>query len=71
MCGITGAVGLADEDLLSDMLDTIVHRGPDESGAFVDESVPVMICMRWLSIVDLGGESQPIWNKNKDGMRDI
>lgn len=45
------------------MLDAIVHRGPDEEALFF--SPPVMAGMRRLSIIDLPGGSQPIWNETR------
>lgn len=45
------------------MCDSIVHRGPDEEGLFVDRSVG--LGMRRLSILDLSTGSQPIFNEDK------
>lgn len=44
------------------MLDLIVHRGPD--GAGTHTSAGVGIGMRRLSIIDLDGGWQPIWNEH-------
>lgn len=65
MCGIAGVHGWVDEDRLDDMLACIKHRGPDEGGRHVDESAGVMLGMRRLSIVDLAGGSQPIYNEDE------
>ena len=39
MCGFTGFVGNIDnkEQVLENMMNTIVHRGPDSAGQFLDE----------------------------------
>lgn len=58
MCGITGFIRLGncrDESLsrLSAMLRPIHHRGPDDSGVWVDEQSRVALGHRRLSILDL------------------
>src|SRR5947207_15917567 len=63
MCGIAGIVdrSLAAEDIAAivrRMTDAIVHRGPDDDGAFVADGVG--IGMRRLSIIDVAGGNQPI-----------
>lgn len=39
MCGFAGFVGEVEnrEQVLENMIDTIIHRGPDSSGKFVDK----------------------------------
>src|SRR6202044_2079003 len=65
MCGICGAIGLDPkingEAIARRMLAAIVHRGPDEKGIFI--APPVVAGSRRLSIIDLPGGSQPIWNE--------
>jgi asparagine synthase (glutamine-hydrolysing) len=65
MCGICGAIGFSSrkegELPVRRMLAAIVHRGPDEE-AFLDVT-PVVLGSRRLSIIDLAGGSQPIWNE--------
>ena len=64
MCGIVGMAGVpADERILRRMADTIVHRGPDGEGYFLDGQVS--LGSRRLSIIDLPGSSQPIFNEDK------
>ena len=68
MCGIAGFVIplCAEADLsasLDRMLDLIVHRGPDGAGTHV--SVGVALGMRRLSIIDIEGGTQPIWNEDR------
>jgi len=47
------------------MAAALVHRGPDEDGFLVrDDRAPgVALGMRRLSIIDLGGGHQPLWNE--------
>ena len=44
------------------------HRGPDEEGFLEDEprAPGLVLGMRRLSIIDLAGGSQPIWNETRD-----
>lgn len=59
MCGIAGilAVGAADREVLGRqvclMADTMIHRGPDGSGVWVDPSGRVALGQRRLAIIDL------------------
>ena len=69
MCGLGG---LAYDDptrspevaLLKRMTDSIVHRGPDDEGFFVDG--PFGLGFRRLSIIDLAGGHQPLANETED-----
>ena len=66
MCGITGFVGAVDsrEQVLENMMNTIVHRGPDSSGMFVDEDAA--LGFRRLSIIDITENGdQPLYNEDK------
>src|ERR1700728_1215164 len=64
MCGICGVVGIesreASEPVVRRMMAAMLHRGPDEEGILL--APPVAAGMRRLSIVDLAGGSQPVWN---------
>ena len=67
MCGIAGLVDArpaarADPDLVRRMLQTIVHRGPDDSG--LHEGGRAVIGARRLKIIDLAGGHQPIGNED-------
>src|SRR5882757_8708630 len=66
MCGIAGIIGRKDEAVISEqvrrMTDTIVHRGPDDEGIHVRGNVG--LGMRRLSIIDLSGGRQPIYNED-------
>jgi asparagine synthase (glutamine-hydrolysing) len=65
MCGICGVVGIeskeTSEGILRAMLASIVHRGPDEEGTLIAPCIAVGT--RRLSIIDLPGGSQPVWNE--------
>ncbi|HEX7955448.1 MAG TPA: asparagine synthase (glutamine-hydrolyzing), partial [Pyrinomonadaceae bacterium] len=67
MCGIVGMVNLdgraADPSLLARMNEAILHRGPDEDGAYLREHVG--LAMRRLAIIDLKGGQQPIANEDR------
>ena len=69
MCGICGLASLdgrapADAAALAAMNATIVHRGPDSEGTFLEG--PVGLAARRLAIVDLEGGDQPI--SSEDGL---
>ncbi|MBZ5676152.1 MAG: asparagine synthase (glutamine-hydrolyzing) [Acidobacteriia bacterium] len=66
MCGIAGIFDANRHPRLSDlqpMVDIIRHRGPDAEGLM--ESGPLAMGMRRLSIIDLAGGDQPIYNEDK------
>lgn len=67
MCGICGFYEYkthrpAVQRTLSDMLQVIHHRGPDDWGVHMDRDLA--LGMRRLSIIDLGGGKQPIGNED-------
>ncbi len=67
MCGIAGIVDRTEPDpggALGRMLARIVHRGPDGEGTHVSKSDGLAMGMRRLSIIDLEGGKQPIWNED-------
>src|SRR5882672_1607274 len=57
MCGLTGFVTAASsDDLVRDvrrMCDAIAHRGPDDSGEWIDAEHGVAIGFRRLAIIDV------------------
>ena len=68
MCGING-IALSsrssrrlDKELLVRMRDCLVHRGPDDSGLFLDQNVG--LGHRRLSIVDVAAGHQPMTNED-------
>ena len=67
MCGICGVIGNPSEEsselIVRRMMAAMVHRGPDEEGIFLAPRVAAGI--RRLSIIDLPGGSQPVWNEAK------
>jgi asparagine synthase (glutamine-hydrolysing) len=68
MCGIAGIVGAHDDggvdyDGVHKMCQTIIHRGPDDEGVFVKDGVG--LGMRRLSVIDLAGGNQPVFNEDR------
>lgn len=65
MCGITGIVSKEKnkDKLIKKMNDKIIHRGPDSEGYYNDEYVS--LGHRRLSIIDLTGGNQPIYNEDE------
>jgi len=66
MCGIAGFINLhssaRDSAVLERMTGAIVHRGPDDTGVY--NSAPAFLGQRRLSIVDVAGGHQPIFNED-------
>src|SRR3989454_398094 len=62
ICGIASSHGRADVDRVAAMSATLVHRGPDSFGEYVDGAVA--IAARRLSIIDLETGDQPIANED-------
>ncbi len=68
MCGIAGIVSAATGDEIDAreihrMCQTLVHRGPDDEGLFVKNGTG--LGMRRLSIIDLPGGHQPVFNEDR------
>jgi asparagine synthase (glutamine-hydrolysing) len=67
MCGIAGIVSTADQRVeavtIHRMCQAIVHRGPDDEGIFVKAGTG--FGMRRLSIIDLAGGHQPVFNEDR------
>lgn len=62
MCGIAGMFGNPDRDVIGRMAASMVHRGPDDDGFYVDEQVA--LGFRRLSIIDVSGGHQPLSNED-------
>ena len=67
MCGIVGSVWTSpvwavDEATLLQMMSRLVHRGPDQSGTFLGDSV--VLGHRRLSIIGVADGQQPITNED-------
>jgi len=66
MCGICGLVSLKKAPLrkiLLNMNKTLIHRGPDQSGFFLNRKVGLAV--RRLAIIDTATGKQPIFNEDK------
>ena len=67
MCGICGVVDFdlkrqVSKELILPMVHALRHRGPDDEGFFCDDNVT--LGHRRLSIIDLDGGHQPIFNED-------
>lgn len=64
MCGFVGYINKEKDkkDNIKKMADLIAHRGPDSEGYYCDENIA--LGFRRLSIIDLEGGSQPIYNED-------
>ncbi|CAK8717274.1 hypothetical protein GKODMF_08865 [Candidatus Electrothrix gigas] len=63
MCGITGFLdftNISDLSILTRMTDTLIHRGPDDSGyeMFTADQAMIGLGHRRLSIIDLSPEGK-------------
>ena len=65
MCGIFGFSGFVEEGLLARMAARLVHRGPDGDGFLENPEARFFMGMRRLSIIDLNGGWQPIYNEDR------
>ena len=68
MCGIAGVVSSTRESNITEalvhlMCNQIVYRGPDDEGLYVADGAG--LGMRRLSIIDLSGGHQPVFNEDR------
>ena len=68
MCGIAGILNLKQSnavtpETLKRMISIQQHRGPDESGVYLDDHIGIAHAR--LSIIDLTDGTQPIHNEDK------
>lgn len=68
MCGIAGVVSATRESNITEafvrhMCNQIIHRGPDDEGIYVADGAG--LGMRRLSIIDLSGGHQPVFNEDR------
>lgn len=64
MCGFVGFTNYIKDDgtVLKNMMDKIVHRGPDAAGMYADGDIA--LGFRRLSIIDLESGNQPMFNED-------
>jgi asparagine synthase (glutamine-hydrolysing) len=62
MCGIVGIAGWPADSLVRDMAKSLAHRGPDGEGFYFGDTAS--LGARRLSIIDVAGSNQPIWNES-------
>ena len=68
MCGICGVINFnfkkrIEQSVIKKMSDSIAHRGPDDEGYYIENNVG--LGHRRLSIIDVAGGRQPIYNEIK------
>jgi asparagine synthase (glutamine-hydrolysing) len=67
MCGIAGIIngerGGVEAATIHRMCQSIVYRGPDDEGIFLKDGVGLGV--RRLSVIDLAGGHQPVFNEDK------
>lgn len=65
MCGFVGFTGNIDDKLtvIDNMMQRIVHRGPDDKGVFSNDDVTLGFCR--LSIIGLESGKQPLFNEDE------
>jgi len=64
ICGVVGADGAAVAKRVRKMMSALVHRGPDGEGIL--DRPGAVFGIRRLSIIDLSGGQQPIYNETGD-----
>ncbi|MCA9046118.1 MAG: asparagine synthetase B, partial [Planctomycetaceae bacterium] len=65
MCGVVGVFCFErarpiDREVFVRQTDALAHRGPDDGGVYVEPGIA--LGHRRLSIIDLGGGHQPMWD---------
>lgn len=65
MCGIAGFTGIGDRSHLEAMTRALAHRGPDAEGFYVNDEARVYLGHRRLSVRDIDGGQQPMWNEGR------
>ena len=65
MCGFVGFTNQITDNgtVLMEMMNAIIHRGPDSQGSFLDKQIA--LGFRRLSIIDLKEGDQPIFNEDE------
>ncbi len=68
MCGINGIITTKSDsnirETISMMNDSIIHRGPDDSGIYINHDNRVAFGMRRLSIIDIDSGHQPMFSED-------
>ena len=62
ICGFTGA-GYGQAPVLLNMMNRIIHRGPDGAGQYIDQNIAMGF--RRLAIIDLNTGDQPMFNEDR------
>ncbi len=64
MCGYVGFTNTISnaQDVITEMMNRIKHRGPDGEGSYVDDGIA--LGHRRLSIIDISAGAQPMYNED-------
>ena len=60
MCGIFGVVNYLDEQRFKNALSLLSHRGPDDSGSYIDDKNQIALGHTRLSIIDTSKNGRQI-----------
>jgi len=69
MCGIVGYYcpeSVSYKNILFDMMNKLVHRGPDDDGFFVSQADKIALGHKRLSIIDIEGGKQPFISNDQN-----
>ncbi|MBE70892.1 MAG: asparagine synthase (glutamine-hydrolyzing) [Thalassospira sp.] len=66
MCGIAGFMGRGSRSDIHAMTDALAHRGPDGEGFYFDEEKHIYLGHRRLSVRDIEGGAQPMWDASNE-----
>ena len=64
MCGICGSTTSAPGVAVAAMNKAMLHRGPDDGGVHLNDTLGIALGARRLSIIDVAGGHQPIGNED-------
>ena len=69
MCGIVGYYcpeSISNNNILFEMMNKLIHRGPDDDGFFVSQSDKIALGHKRLSIIDIEGGKQPFVSNDQN-----
>ena len=69
MCGIVGFFcpeSVTNKEILLNMMNKIIHRGPDDDGFYISENDSIAFGHKRLSIIDIEGGKQPFISNDEN-----